>query len=54
VPLSLSLPGGLTLLFNSEIDGLKDSTDNGRHANFINLAGRQGRDPVRKDHPIQF
>jgi hypothetical protein len=36
-PLSVSLPAGFTLLFNSEIDALKDSADNGRHANFVNL-----------------
>jgi hypothetical protein len=36
-PLSISLPNGFTLLFNSEIDILKDSADDGRHANFINL-----------------
>ncbi|HML07297.1 MAG TPA: transporter [Xanthobacteraceae bacterium] len=36
-PLSISLPKGYTLLFNSEIDALKDSADDGRHANFINL-----------------
>jgi Putative MetA-pathway of phenol degradation len=37
-PLSLSLPKDFTLLFNSEIDLLKDSSGDGRHANFINLA----------------
>ena len=36
-PLSISLPQGFTLLFNSEIDLLKNSPDNGRHTNFINL-----------------
>jgi hypothetical protein len=36
-PLQISLPKGFTLLFNSEVDLLKNSTDNGRHANFINL-----------------
>jgi hypothetical protein len=36
-PLSFNLPKGFTLLFNSEIDLLKDSADSGRHANFINL-----------------
>jgi len=36
-PLQISLPKAFTLLFNSEIDLLKNSTDNGRHANFINL-----------------
>jgi len=36
-PLQISLPQGFTLLFNSEVDLLKNSTDNGRHGNFINL-----------------
>jgi len=36
-PLSFSLPDGFTLLFNSEIDDLKDAADGGRHANFMNL-----------------
>ena len=36
-PLSISLPHGFTLLYNSEIDALKNSADDGRHANFINL-----------------
>jgi Putative MetA-pathway of phenol degradation len=36
-PLSFSLPDNFTLLFNFEGDALKDSTDDGRHANFINL-----------------
>jgi len=36
-PLSFSLPQGFTLLFNSEIDALKNATDDGRHANFVNL-----------------
>jgi Putative MetA-pathway of phenol degradation len=36
-PLSISLPKGFTLLFNSEVDVLKNIADNGRHANFINL-----------------
>jgi hypothetical protein len=36
-PVSISLPDDFTLVFNSEIDALKNSTDNGRHANFINL-----------------
>jgi hypothetical protein len=36
-PLSFSLPDGFTLLFNSEIDDLKNNADNGRHANFMNL-----------------
>ena len=36
-PLSFALPDGFTLLFNSEIDDLKNNADNGRHANFMNL-----------------
>lgn len=36
-PLSISLPQGFTFVFNSEFDVLKDSADDGRHANFINL-----------------
>jgi len=36
-PLSFSLPDGFTLLFNSEIDDLKNNADSGRHANFMNL-----------------
>ena len=36
-PLSFSLPNDFTLLFNSEVDALKDSTGSGYHANFINL-----------------
>jgi len=36
-PLSFGLPNGFTLLFNSELDALKDSGDDGRHANYINL-----------------
>jgi Putative MetA-pathway of phenol degradation len=36
-PLSISLPNGFTLLFNSEVDVLKDSADNNRHANYVNL-----------------
>jgi hypothetical protein len=36
-PLQISLPRGFTLLFNSEVDLLKNSTDNARHTNFINL-----------------
>jgi hypothetical protein len=37
-PLSISLPNNFTLLLNSEIDALKDSVGDGRHANYINLA----------------
>jgi hypothetical protein len=36
-PLSISLPQDFTFVFNSEVDALKDSADDGRHANFINL-----------------
>jgi hypothetical protein len=36
-PLSVSLPKGFTVLFNSEIDLLKNIADSGRHTNFINL-----------------
>ena len=46
-PLSISLPDDFTLVFNSEIDALKDSADNGRHANFINLVNISR--PVVKD-----
>ncbi len=36
-PVSFSLPDDFTLVFNSEVDALKNSADNGRHANFVNL-----------------
>ena len=36
-PLAFNLPNGTTLLFNSEVDALKDSVNDGRHANYINL-----------------
>jgi hypothetical protein len=36
-PLQFNLPQGFTLLFNSEIDLLKDANGDGRHANFVNL-----------------
>ena len=36
-PLAFNLPNGITLLFNSEVDALKDSVNDGRHANYINL-----------------
>lgn len=36
-PLSFTLPQGFTLLFNSEVDALKNSADDGRHTNFMNL-----------------
>jgi len=36
-PLSISLPNKFTLLFNSELDALKDGADAGRHANYMNL-----------------
>lgn len=37
-PLSFGLPNGFTLLLNSELDALKNNLDDGRHANYINLA----------------
>ena len=46
-PLSFSLPNNFTLLFNSEIDALKDSTSDGRHANYVDLV-TLGR-PLFKD-----
>jgi hypothetical protein len=36
-PLQFNLPQGFSLLFNSEIDLLKDANGDGRHANFVNL-----------------
>ena len=36
-PLAFNLPNGITLLFNSEVDVLKDGVNNGQHANYINL-----------------
>jgi Putative MetA-pathway of phenol degradation len=36
-PLSISLPNDFTLLFNSEVDLLRNSDDDGRHVNFNNL-----------------
>jgi hypothetical protein len=36
-PFSISLPQGFGLLINSETDILKNSANDGRHANFINL-----------------
>jgi len=46
-PLSFSLPNDFTLLFNSEVDALKDSTGSGYHANFINLVNLSR--PIVKD-----
>ncbi len=46
-PVSISLPDDFTLVFNSEVDALKNSADNGRHANFINLVNISR--PVVKD-----
>ena len=46
-PLSFSLPNDFTLLFNSEIDTLKDSSGSGYHPNFINLVNLSR--PVVKD-----
>jgi len=43
-PLAFSLASDFTLLFNAEIDGLKNGSGNGRHLNFINL--------VNLSHPI--
>ncbi len=37
--LQVSLPGDASLLFNSEVDWLKDATAGGYHGNFINAAG---------------
>lgn len=45
-PLSFSLPQGFTLLFNSEIDALKNAADGGRHTNFINLVNLS-KQPVK-------
>jgi hypothetical protein len=36
-PLSFSLQNGFTLLFNSELDALKNNVNDGRHANYVNL-----------------
>jgi len=46
-PLSFSLPNDFTLLFNSEVDALKDKTGSGHHANFINLVNLSR--PIVKD-----
>ena len=46
-PLSFSLPNDFTLLFNSEIDILKNSLDNDYHAGFINLVNLSK--PIIKD-----
>jgi len=43
-PLSISLPNDFTLLFNSEVDALKNSASAGYHANFTNL--------VNVSHPL--
>jgi Putative MetA-pathway of phenol degradation len=43
-PINHSLPLGFTLLYNAEVDMLKDSVGNGRHANVINL--------INLSHPI--
>ena len=37
-PLSFSLPNDFTLLFNAEVDALRDSADSNYHPNFIALA----------------
>jgi hypothetical protein len=41
-PLSFSLSKDLTLLFNSEVDILKDTTGDGYHTGFINLVNLSG------------
>jgi hypothetical protein len=46
-PLSFSLPNDFTLLFNTEVDSLKDGTGPGYHANFINLVNLSR--PIFKD-----
>ena len=46
-PLAFKLPNDFTLLFNSEVDALKDSVGDGRHANFINLVNLSR--PIVKD-----
>jgi len=43
-PFAFNLPNNFTLLFNTEIDALKDNVDDGRHANFVNL--------VTLGHPV--
>ncbi len=45
--LSFSLPHEFTLLFNSELDALKNSTGGGHHANTINLVNLSR--PIVKD-----
>ncbi len=37
--LQVSLPGDASLLFNSEVDWLKDATAGGTHGNYINAVG---------------
>ena len=46
-PLSISLANDFTFSFNSEIDALKDSGDDGRHANYANLVNLSR--PIAKD-----
>ncbi|HXW41127.1 MAG TPA: transporter [Xanthobacteraceae bacterium] len=46
-PLSISLPNDFTFSFNSELDALKDSADDGRHANYVNLVNLSR--PIVKD-----
>jgi len=41
-PLSLNLRNNLTLLFNSEVDILKDTVGGGYHTGFINLVNLSG------------
>jgi len=46
-PLSFSLPNDFTLLFNSEVDALKDNTGSGYHTNLLNLVNLSR--PIVKD-----
>jgi hypothetical protein len=39
VPIALTLPAGLTLTLNPEVDALKDSAGQGRHAAYVMAAG---------------
>jgi hypothetical protein len=46
-PMSISLPSDFTLLFNSEVDALKNSSGGGYHSNFVNLVNLSR--PIVKD-----
>ncbi|MBV8835328.1 MAG: transporter [Alphaproteobacteria bacterium] len=46
-PLSISLPNDFTLLFNSEVDALKNNVSTGYHPNFTNLVNLSR--PIVKD-----